>query len=115
MLRSNIEPATEPATSSDLPLSALNSLVSESIDIVVHCTRGPDGPSVAEVVAVEDLAAGPDAAQFTVTDVFNRTGPGEPLRWTGNLPVRASRALRDSAHDPRSLLRAHGPRDEVES
>src|ERR1044071_4429404 len=30
-------------TRSELPVSALNSLVSESVDVVVHCTRGVDG------------------------------------------------------------------------
>src|SRR5204862_8156974 len=45
-------------SSSELPLTALNTLVSESIDVVVHCGRGPDGPQVTEVIAVEDLAGG---------------------------------------------------------
>jgi pilus assembly protein CpaF len=91
-------------TSSDLPLSALNSLVSESIDLVVHCARGARGPHVTEVLAVEDLAAGPDAAQFTVTDLYARSGPDGPLRWTGNLPVRMSRSLRHAGYDVRALL-----------
>ena len=46
---------------SQLPLSALNTLVSESIDIVVHCGRTPRGPRVTEVIAVEDQAGGPDS------------------------------------------------------
>jgi pilus assembly protein CpaF len=91
-------------TSSELPLSALNSLVAESIDIVVHCSRGSDGPSVTEVVAVEDLAAGPDATQFTVTELFHRPRRGQQLAWTGNLPVRAGRALEESGADLRELL-----------
>src|ERR671911_1831728 len=33
-------------TGAELPLSALNTLVSESIDLVVHCARGPHGPVV---------------------------------------------------------------------
>jgi pilus assembly protein CpaF len=93
-------------TSSELPLSALNSLVSESIDIVVHCVRGPDGPRVNEVIAVEELAAGPDAHQFTVTEVFHRSRRDQPLVWTGNLPVRAGRALEESGADLRELLGA---------
>ncbi len=36
----------------DLPLSALNSLVSEAIDVVIHCARTPAGPRVTEVIAV---------------------------------------------------------------
>jgi pilus assembly protein CpaF len=82
-------------SSSDLPLSALNTLVSESIDVVVHCARGRDGPRVTEIVAVEDLAAGTDAAQFTVTQLFHRPRPDDQLEWTGNVPVRLGRALRE--------------------
>ncbi|MEO6629660.1 MAG: ATPase, T2SS/T4P/T4SS family, partial [Aquihabitans sp.] len=33
----------------DLPMSALNTLVSEAIDLVVHCARTSDGPRVTEV------------------------------------------------------------------
>ena len=91
-------------SSSELPLSALNTLVSESIDLVVHCGRGNDGPRVTEVIAVEDLAGGPDAAQFTVTQLFARPSPGEELRWTGNLPIRIGRALLDSGSDVHALL-----------
>src|SRR5512134_3972602 len=49
----------------EMPLTALNSLVSESVDLVVHCARGLQGPQVTEILAVEDLASG-DATQFTV-------------------------------------------------
>jgi pilus assembly protein CpaF len=91
-------------TSSQLPLSALNTLVSESIDIVVHCGRGAAGPQVTEIVAVEDLAAGADAAQFTTTQLFARTDGAGPLGWTGELPVRAERALRAAGFDVRSVL-----------
>src|SRR6476620_6764556 len=57
-------------TSNELPMSALNSLVTEAVDIVVHCVRGPRGPRVTEVVAVEDLTAGVDSTQFTTTELF---------------------------------------------
>ncbi|MGH9273906.1 MAG: CpaF family protein [Acidimicrobiales bacterium] len=89
-----------------LPLSALNALVSESIDIVVHCGRTAGIPRVTELIAVEDLAAGPDAAQFTVTQVFARPGPNRELAWTGNLPIRAERALSAAGFDLRGLLGA---------
>ena len=92
-------------SSSELPLGALNTLVSESIDLVVHCDRGPHGPHVTEIVAVEDLAAGPDAAQFTVTQVFARPSSAAPLEWTGNLPVRLARSLLDHGVSVRELLR----------
>jgi pilus assembly protein CpaF len=89
---------------SDLPLSALNALVSEAVDLVVHCSRGPEGPRVREIVAVEDLAAGPDAVHFTVTPVFGRTSYHEPLRWTGQVPVRLASALEAAGHDVLALL-----------
>jgi pilus assembly protein CpaF len=90
--------------SNELPMSALNSLVSESIDLVVHCTRTRGVPSVSEIAAVEDLASGPDALQFTVTELFGRAPIDGPLQWTGQLPVRAARALRDAGFDVRALL-----------
>lgn len=94
----------------DLPLAALNALVSESIDIVVHCVRGPAGPAVAEVIAVEDLAGGLDAAQFTVTPVY-ASAAGGALEWTGSLPVRAGRQLEAAGFDVRALLGVeHSPR-----
>jgi pilus assembly protein CpaF len=90
---------------SELPLTALNTLVSESIDVVVHCARTADGPRVSEIVAVEDLASGADAAQFTVTPVFARQGDG-PLRWTGNVPNRLARAFDGRERSIRDLLGA---------
>jgi pilus assembly protein CpaF len=95
-------------SSSDLPLSALNALVSESIDVVVHCARGRSGPRVTEIVAVEDLAGGADATQLTVTQLFARAGPDEPLVWTGNLPVRLGRALQERGLSAAGLLEAGG-------
>lgn len=80
--------------------------MSESVDVVVHCRRSPDGPRVQEVVAVEDLAAGPEAANLTVTDVFRRSGPTGALAWTGSVPLRAARAFEDAGVDLRSLLGA---------
>ena len=95
-------------TSGALPLTALNSLVSESVDVVVQCARTPSGPRVTEVVMVEDLAGGADATHFTVTEVFRRPGPDEPLAWTGEVPARAVRALADAGHDIRNLLELRG-------
>jgi pilus assembly protein CpaF len=91
---------------SELPLPALNSLVSEAIDIVVHCDRSRDGVRVGEIIAVEDLAAGPQAAQFTATELFHRPDAGRALAWTGNMPVRAGRSLRAAGYDVRALLAA---------
>jgi len=91
-------------TSSELPMSALSSLVSEAVDIVVHCARTDGQVRVAEVVAVEESQAGPDAMQFTVTELFRRLRPGGPLEWSGNLPVRAARSLEEWGYDVRGLL-----------
>ena len=93
-------------TSNELPMSALNSLVSESVDVVVHCARTNEGVRVTEIVAVEDFIGGPDSMQFTVTPLFARDHAGDALAWTGNLPVRADRALRESGFDARRLLNA---------
>jgi len=95
-------------TSGGLPLAALNTLVSESVDVVVQCARTPSGPRVTEVVAVEDLVGGAEATHFTVTELFRRTGPDGPLAWTGEVPERAARALADAGHDVRRLL-SHPP------
>jgi pilus assembly protein CpaF len=86
------------------PLSALNALVAESIDLVVQCARTRVGPRVVEVVATEDLAGGPEATHFTVTPVFRRSCGDGPLRWTGELPVRLGQALEDAGYDQRRLL-----------
>lgn len=93
-------------SSNELPMSALNSLVSESLDLVVHCTRTPSGLGVAEIVAVEDLQSSPQATQFTVTSLFARARHDRSLEWTGNLPTRAGRALREAGFDARELLDA---------
>jgi pilus assembly protein CpaF len=91
-------------TSSAIPMSALNTLVSEAIDVVVHCARTGSGLRVTEIACVEDLAGGPDATQFTVTEVFARPRHDLPLAWTGELPIRAGRSLREAGHDVRALL-----------
>jgi pilus assembly protein CpaF len=91
-------------TASELPISALNALVSESIDLVVHAVRTPHGPRVASVVAVEDLTGAVDSTQFTVTEVFRRARPDEPLRWTGQIPARLAGAFADSGIDIRAIL-----------
>lgn len=98
-------------TSSEVPMSALNSLVSESVDIVVHCAREADGPRITEILAVEDQAAGLESTQFTVTDLFRRTRAGDPLRWTGQVPVRAGRALEEAGYALHELLGVVGQPD----
>ena len=94
-------------TSSALPMQALNSLVSESIDLVVHCCRTERGPIVSEVAAVEDLAGGADATHFTVTDVFRRAGPDRKIQDARRVtPTHVERV------DERASLRTRcGPAD----
>jgi len=91
-------------TASELPMSALNSLVTESVDVVVHCARREADPQVTEVIAVEDLQTGRDATNFTVTEVFQRERVEGPLRWTGNVPARLVRPLELAGYDVRALL-----------
>jgi pilus assembly protein CpaF len=91
-------------TSGGLPLSALNALVSESIDVVVNCARTLGGPRVTEVALVEDLAGGHEATQFTITGVFGRSGADSPLVWTGDVPARSARRFADAGYDMRRLL-----------
>lgn len=97
----------------DLSLGALNSLVSEAIDLVVFSRRTSQGPRVAEVMAVEDHTAGPEATQFTVTELFSRRGHDGPLVWSGNLPVRAARALEDAGFDLDAALGHRGRAERI--
>ena len=96
-------------TASQIPLNALNNLVSEAIDVVVHIARRAGEVKVTEVVMVEDLQGGGDATQFTITPVFSREQWDAPLVWTGNLPDRAKFAFEDAGYDLRRLLEPHRP------
>ncbi len=91
-------------TASEIPLSALNTLVSEAIDVVVHTDRGPNGPEVMSILCVEDMAGGTDAVQFTVTEVFHRARHGEPIAWTGQLPIRLLAACERRGVDVRAVF-----------
>jgi pilus assembly protein CpaF len=95
-------------TSSELPMAALNSLVSEAVDVVVHCARVRGVPRVTEIVTVEELQTGPEGTAFTVTEIFSRARWDAPLSWTGNLPVRCARAFEESGQDIRTLLDTDG-------
>ena len=91
-------------TSNELPMSALNSLISEAIDLVVHCARTPAGLRVMEIVALEEQQTGAEATAFTITEVFRRNGPDQQLAWTGAVPVRIARALEAAGFDLTVLL-----------
>jgi pilus assembly protein CpaF len=90
----------------ELPMSALNTLVAEAVDVVVHCVRTPNGPRLSSIVAVEDLAGGADNVQFTTTELFARVSSDRPLTWTGHVPVRLARAFGEAGFDLRALLGA---------
>ncbi len=90
-------------TGSELSVTALSALVSEAVDLVVHCARRGPEVRVTEVLAVEDLQVSPGAVAFTTTSIFARARFGDPLTWTGHLPVRAARALELAGFDPRLL------------
>src|SRR4051794_28231389 len=92
----------------DLPMPALNSLVSESVDLVVHCTRVGDGVLVDEVLAVEDQQTGNEAVGFTTSLLLAREGQDTQMTWSGVLPVRIGRALGRAGYDTRALLEATG-------
>lgn len=91
-------------TSNELPMNALNALVSEAVDLVVHTERGPEGPQVTEILAVEDLAGGAEATQFTTTPVFHRPNRDAQLAWTGQVPGRLAAGLARGGHDLRTLV-----------
>jgi pilus assembly protein CpaF len=96
-------------TRSELPMAALNALVTEAVDIVVHCARVDGVPQVNEVVAVEEQQTGEGASAFTVSELFVRETQGAPLRWTGAVPVRCARALAAAGYDVRALLDTSAP------
>ena len=93
-------------TSNELPMAALNSLVSEAIDVVVHCVRTSDGPRLSAIVCVEDPVGPPDGTHFTFTDMFVRASDAGELRWTGLVPTRVAAALGSARIDVRELLRS---------
>ncbi len=96
-------------TRSELPMAALNALVTEAVDVVVHCSRHHGVPRVNEVVAVEDLQTGVDGTAFTVTELFRRPDVDAELSWTGAVPSRMRRAIAEAGHDLRHLLDTTGP------
>ncbi len=94
--------------SRELTLPALSALVSEAIDVVVHCCRIDGVPRVDEVVAVEDLAVSTESVAFTTTTLFERPRRHSPLVWSGNFPLRAGRALELAGVDVRGVIGVDG-------
>ena len=91
-------------TANEVPMTALNSLVSEAIDVVVHCVRTTDGPRVSSIICVEDNPAASTSIAFTATEVFTRNATTDRLEWTGDLPSRAAQAFADAAIDIQTVL-----------
>ncbi len=91
-------------TRSELPMAALNALVSEAVDVVVHAHRVDGVPVVNQVIAIEDQQAGEAGTVFTVTELFDRAGPDTALRWTGEVPVRCAKAFAAAGEDLGALL-----------
>ena len=91
-------------TSNELPMSALNSLVSEAIDVVVHSIRTAEGPRVSSIVCLEDLSGAANSVNFTTTEVFSRPQADGPLYWTGLIPIRVAAAVDLVGLDIRSIL-----------
>lgn len=90
-------------TGSELSVAALSALVSEAVDVVVFCARQGSEIRLTEVLAVEDLQVSAGTVAFTTSSIFARPRFGDPLVWTGNLPVRASRSLELHGFDGRAL------------
>jgi pilus assembly protein CpaF len=93
-------------TSNEIPMTALNSLISEAVDIVVFAERTSAGLRVAEIIALEEQSAGTDSVTFTTTDLFRRAMPDAPLSWTGQIPLRLTRMFERKGCDIRKLLNA---------
>ena len=91
-------------TRSELPITALNALVTEAVDLVVQCERVDGVPQVSEIIAVEELQTGDSGVAFTVAELFRRDRPEGPLTWTGSVPVRCARPLAAAGYDVRELL-----------
>jgi len=96
-------------TSSDIPMAALNDLVSQAVDLVVHTVRTPQGPRVNQISCVEDLTVEAGGSSFTMTEVFKRSLHTGRLEWTGHIPQRAAEAMANSGIDIRSVLPNNAP------
>ena len=90
-------------------MSALNALISEAVDLVIHCARTPIGLRVTEIIAVEEQQTITDGTAFTVTELFRRPRPDADLCWTGNIPVRLQRLVESAGIDLLPILASAPP------
>ncbi|WP_419945830.1 CpaF family protein [Candidatus Poriferisodalis sp.] len=77
----------------EMPVAAITQLVAESIDVVVHLQRGPEGVHVTEIAAVEDPAGGDGAATFETTLLYASRRPNDMATRTGGMPRRRAAQL----------------------
>lgn len=96
-------------TSNDLSMAALNDLVSQAIDVIVHTVRTPEGPRVNQISCVEDLTSAAGSTSFTMTEVFMRSPQTGRLEWTGQVPNRSAEAMALHGIDIRSVLPHDAP------
>ena len=87
-----------------LPHGALTMLVSDAVDLVVFSQRTPTGPQVSEIIAVEEQLVDASSGAFTVTDLFSRRSPSDPLEWTGLLPQRLANLFSVAGSDLGAVL-----------
>ncbi len=87
-----------------LPHGALTMLVSDAVDLVVFSQRTPTGPQVSEIIAVEEQLVDASSGAFTVTDLFSRRSPSDPLEWTGLLPQRLAHLFSAAGSDLGAVL-----------
>ena len=87
----------------DLPMPALNSLVAEAVDIVVHCTRRASAYRSRRSPRSKTCKRARRGCVH-VSELFRRPRPTETLVWSGVVPVRAGRAFAAAGFDVRSLL-----------
>ena len=85
-------------------MAALNDLVSQAVDVVVHTVRTPQGPRVNQIACVEDLTVEAGSTSFTMTEVFKRSLQTGRLEWTGQVPQRAAEVMANSGIDIRAVL-----------
>ena len=90
-------------------MAALNDLVSQAVDLVVHTVRTPQGPRVNQIACVEDLTVEAGGTSFTITEVFKRSIHSGRLEWTGHIPQRATEAMANAGINIRTILPHEAP------
>lgn len=100
-------------TSNEIPMSALNSLISEAVDLVVFAERIGGSLQVSEIIAIEEPSAGADAVAFTTTDLFRRSTATAELSWSGQVPVRLTRMFDRHGLDFRRVVHAVDHADHI--